>query len=114
MDAKDILTRYQKGRITLQEFVVDMVGIVDSSNVNEVMTMVPREVLPDMLRFISSYETGRMISINLNGMLASLPSKEQVKVVAEWLKEKQLRGAERGVLVQRALYARPYTKLDDG
>lgn len=90
MNAIAILTRYQEGRITLQELVVDMVGIVDSNNVDGIMTIVPREALPEMVRFIGGYETGRMMSINLNGTSAPLPSKEQVEAVADWLKEKQL------------------------
>jgi hypothetical protein len=72
---------YLRGKITAGEFVVELVNLVDDKNVDEIMALLPQEVMPMVLRFLLGYVPGK--SISFGG--APHPSTTSVDLVKTWL-----------------------------
>ena len=80
--SRSLVEKYQLGMITDDHLVVESLHTVDVENPGLVLSSLPDNILPRILRFATDYLHGRMVT-----NYGVLPTRDQVLAARDWIEE---------------------------
>jgi hypothetical protein len=75
-----LVEKYQMGMITDDHLVVESLHILDPNNPGLVLSALPDNLLPRVLRFVKDYLDGRMLT-----NFGAMPARDQVLAARTWI-----------------------------
>lgn len=86
MNLPTLLALYNRCELTPHHAATEAARLINSSNVNEVMSSLPPLLRDALKKFVSDYQPGRMLS---NYGESHIPSPESIEYVKTWLIENE-------------------------
>lgn len=81
---KRLLEMYEAGSITGYQVMIDCLGMIDPDNPDPILSVLPDEILDEMMAYIRRYDPHRPHSTSLIP-----PAEDQVRTAERWIRTRR-------------------------